>query len=128
MIMKKNLFYAAMAIALASCASDDFVGENNNSPNVPQNDSQITFGLGVNRTTRADIYGSAAATLLGNHFYVTGTKGTEAATSPSPTLVFDNYLVAFGANTAGTTESNTANWEFLNGCKQGCQQYKSRYW
>ena len=73
--MKKNLFFAAMAIALASCTSDDFVGENNNSPNVPQNDSQITFGLGVNRTTRADIYGQAAAELLGNKFYVTGVKG-----------------------------------------------------
>ena len=124
MIMKKNLFYAAMAIALASCASDDFVGENNNSPNVPQNDSQITFGLGVNRTTRADIYGSAAATLLGNHFYVTGTKGTEAATSPSPTLVFDNYLVAFGANTAGTTESNTANWEYVGVTPDGSNYVK----
>ena len=122
--MKKNLFYAAMAIALASCASDDFVGENNNSPNVPQNDSQITFGLGVNRTTRADIYGSAAATLLGNHFYVTGTKGTEAATSPSPTLVFDNYLVAFGANTAGTTESNTANWEYVGVTPDGSNYVK----
>lgn len=124
MIMKKKLFYAAMAIALASCASDDFVGENNNSPNVPQNDSQITFGLGVNRTTRADIYGSAAATLLGNHFYVTGTKGTEAATSPSPTLVFDNYLVAFGANTAGTTESNTANWEYVGVTPDGSNYVK----
>ena len=61
MIMKKNLFFAAMAIVLASCASDDFVGENNNSPNVPTNDSQITFGLGVNRMTRAAISGSAAA-------------------------------------------------------------------
>lgn len=122
--MKKKLFYAAMAIALASCASDDFVGENNNSPNVPQNDSQITFGLGVNRTTRADIYGSAAATLLGNHFYVTGTKGTEAATSPSPTLVFDNYLVAFGANTAGTTESNTANWEYVGVTPDGSNYVK----
>lgn len=113
MIMKKNLFFAAMAIALASCASDDFVGENNNSPNVPQNDSQITFGLGVNRTTRADIGGSEAAKLLGNNFYVMGTKGTEQGTSPSINPVFDNYLVHFTDNTAGTTESNTANWEYV---------------
>lgn len=124
--MKKKLFFAAMAIALASCTSDDFVGENNNSPNVPQNDSQITFGLGVNRTTRADIYGSAAAELLGNNFYVTGTKGTEADNSPTPTLVFDNYLVHYGTNTAGTTESNTANWEYVGivpGTTTGCENY-----
>lgn len=111
MIMKKNLFFAAMAIALASCTSDDFVGENNNSPNVPQNDSQITFGLGVNRTTRADIYGQAAAELLGNKFYVTGVKGD--GTPANMKKVFQSYSVEWGANTAGTTESNSSNWEYV---------------
>ena len=109
--MKKNLFFAAVAIALASCTSDDFVGENNNSPNVPQNDSQITFGLGVNRTTRADIYGSAAAELLGNKFYVTGVKGD--GTPANMSKVFQSYSVEWGANTAGTTESNSSNWEYV---------------
>jgi hypothetical protein len=112
-IMKKNFFYAALAIVLASCASDDFIGENNNSPNVPTDNQGITFGLGVKGTTRADIGGLEAAKLLGNHFYVTGTKGTEGTANPTETLVIDNYLVHFGANTAGTTESNTANWEYV---------------
>lgn len=109
---KKFLFAAVALVALASCSTDEFIGENTNSPDSP-NSGAIVFGLGVNGATRADMYGSAAAEMLGNHFYVTGTKGTEAATSPSPTLVFDNYLVHYEANTAGTKESNTANWEYV---------------
>lgn len=109
---KKFLFAAVALVALASCSTDEFIGENTNSPDSP-NSGAIVFGLGVNGATRADMYGSAAAEMLGNNFYVTGTKGTEAATSPSPTLVFDNYLVHYEANTAGTKESNTANWEYV---------------
>lgn len=112
--MKKYFFLAALAAtALASCTNDEFVGDV--SPTNPQEteDNAIHFGLNLQNVTRADIGGDAAATLLGNHFYVTGTKGTEATDSPSPDVVFDNYLVHYGMNTAGTTESNTANWEYV---------------
>lgn len=116
--MKKYLLFATLvATALASCTNDDFVGDP--SPDTSQNPSNvINFGFNMQGVTRADIAGSAAADLLGNNFYVMGTKGDEAATSPTPTLVFDNYLVHYGANTAGTTESNTANWEYV-GIDQG---------
>ena len=111
--MKKYLLFATLvATALASCTNDDFVGDP--SPDTSQNPSNvINFGFNMQGVTRADIAGSAAADLLGNNFYVMGTKGDEATTSPTPTLVFDNYLVHYGANTAGTTESNTANWEYV---------------
>ncbi|MBQ4392197.1 MAG: hypothetical protein II826_03685 [Prevotella sp.] len=112
--MKKYFFLAALAAtALASCTNDEFVGDV--SPTNPQEteDNAIHFGLNLQNVTRADIGGDAAATLLGNHFYVTGTKGTEATDSPSPDIVFDNYLVHYGMNTAGKTESNTANWEYV---------------
>ena len=112
--MKKYLFFVALAaFALASCSDDSFVGEN--SPNLggANGDGEIHFGFNMPNATRADIVGDAAADMLGNGFYVIGTKGTEAGDSPSPTLVFDNYLVHFGKNTAGTTESNTANWEYV---------------
>lgn len=112
--MKKNVLFAAVAlVALAGCTNDDFVGENSNTPIDPPTTGEIAFGLGISGSTRADVYGNEAAALLGNNFYVTGTKGTEAATSPTPTLVFDNYLVHYGINTAGTTTSNTANWEYV---------------
>jgi len=115
-IMKTKyfIFAALVATGFASCTNDDFVGDL--SPNVAEEtgaDGAIKFGFNLQNATRADIYGEAAAKLLGNNFYVTGTKGTEAATSPTPTLVFDNYLVHYAINTAGTTESNTANWEYV---------------
>lgn len=118
--MKKYLFIATALVALASCTSDDFVGENN--PAEESANGAIAFGFDLQNITRGEIAGNAAATLLGNNFYVTGTKGTEAATSPSPTLVFDNYLVHYGVNTAGTTTSNTANWEYV-GITPGTDSY-----
>ncbi len=113
--MKRKFFFAAVAlVAFASCTSDDFIGDvTTPQDNSPSESDAIVFSSASQGTTRADISGDAAATLLGNHFYVTGTKGTEATTSPTPTLVFDNYLVNYGANTAGTTTSNTANWEYV---------------
>ena len=116
--MKKYLFIATALVALASCSDDTFVGEN--SPNT--NDTyggEIVFGLTMQNQTRADIVGSGAAKLLGNGFYVTGTKADVDASpsiptsSPTTKLVFDNYFVHYGVNTAGTTESNTANWEYV---------------
>jgi len=115
--MKTKYFILAAiaAVGLASCADDVFVGDN--SPNVVEettvDDNGITFGFDFKNVTRADIVGSGAADLLGNGFYVIGTKGAQEETSPSTNLVFDNYLVHYGINTAGTTESNTANWEYV---------------
>lgn len=118
--MKKNLFFAAMAIALASCASDDFVGENNNSPNPETgNSNAIVFNSGTKGLTRADIVGNEAATKLGNNFYVMGTKGNAETATPSLSKVFDNYLVRYTINTAGKTQSNTANWEYVGVAADG---------
>lgn len=111
----KYYFLAAIAgLTLASCSSDDFVGDLSPTTSQVTNETDaINFGFDLSNMTRADIGGKDAATLLGSHFYVTGTKGEEAETSPTPTLVFDNYLVRYAVNTAGTTESNTANWEYV---------------
>ena len=110
----KYLFLAALtSIALVSCMSDEFVGDNSPTAQEATKTEGINFGFKMPNATRADIAGPAAADLLGNIFYVTGTKGTEGEKNPTPTLVFDNYLVHYAANTAGTTESNTANWEYV---------------
>ncbi len=113
--MKKKLFFAAVAIvALASCSDNEFIGDN--SPTTQQENAadEIQFGLNVQNTTRAgELVGATAAEKLGGMFVVEGTKGTEATDAPSSTVVFDNYLVGYTANTAGTTESNTRNWEYV---------------
>ena len=121
--MKKYLFFAAAITVMASCTSDTLVNGDSEYLVNGGDANQIVFSTSTAGQTRGDIAVSAAATLLGNNFYVTGTKGTEDATSPTPTLVFDNYLVHYGVNTAGTTESNTANWEYVGivpGTTSGC--------
>ena len=110
----KYFFLAALAtFTFASCADSEFIGENSPNEVAAYGDGSIRFGYDLKGTTRGDIYGKSAAELLGNNFYVMGTKGTEPANSPTTTVVFDNYLVHYGINTAGTTESNTANWEYV---------------
>lgn len=119
----KYLFLAALgAITFASCTSDEFVGITSDNSPTEVTEGAIEFGFEMPNATRADIYGQAAAELLGNNFYVMGTKADMTlvaplapipANSPTTTLVFDNYLVHYGANTAGQTESNTANWEYV---------------
>ena len=109
---KYFIFAASALVALASCSNDEYVGDNNGLT-AEQGDGSIQFSYTMPNATRADIVGSGAADLLGNGFYVIGTKGSEGDKYPSTKLVFDNYLVHFGKNTAGTTESNTANWEYV---------------
>lgn len=111
--MKNYFILASAALALASCSNDEFLGEGPGTGNKENTSNAILFSAGKNALTRGDIYGSEAATILGNNFIVEGTKGDLPATTTTTTTVFDNYLVTFEANTAGTTESNTNNWEYV---------------
>ena len=112
--MKKYLLIATALVALASCSDDTFVGENS-SPNT--NDTyggEIVFSSNMQKQTRAgEFVGATAAEKLGRMFVVEGTKGSEQTNSPSTTVVFDNYLVGYEYNSAGTTKSNTNNWEYV---------------
>lgn len=114
MDMKKYLFIAASALALASCSSEDFVGtEGGNVENGAT--KAINFAGETGKTTRAadgNKGGADAADLLGKKFYVLGTKGTLPTYSPTKDKVFDNYQVEWGANTAGTTSDNTNDWKY----------------
>ena len=110
----KYYFFAALAtVMLASCADDQFVGDN--SPTTGnETEGSIQFALNAQNATRAgEFVGATAAAKLGGMFVVEGTKGDEQSNSPSTTVVFDNYLVGYTANTAGKTESNTNNWEYV---------------
>ena len=93
MNMKKYYFVSAIAaLALASCANDDFLGEvPGNNPSAV-NGKEISFSGEAGKTTRAgEAKGEAAATALSNKFVVFGTK----TTTDEATTVYDHYNVQY---------------------------------
>lgn len=137
--MNKYFLYAASVLALASCSSDDFLGENSGNGQNAAN-SVINFGGETGKITRADneFVGEKAADLLGKNFILVGFKGS-ATTAANTTYAFDHYNVNYVDGTANKTESNTANWEYVNqdmtvkGAKgslaqSGAKQQTIKYW
>ena len=111
--MNKYFLYAASVLALASCSSDDFLGENSGNGQNAAN-SVINFGGETGKITRADnvtsIGGKDAADLLNKNFVLVGFKNAKDGS----TYAFDHYNVNYVDGTANTTESNTAGWEYVN--------------
>ncbi|MBQ4379894.1 MAG: hypothetical protein II806_01285, partial [Bacteroidaceae bacterium] len=144
---KKNLFLVALAaVAFAAC-SDDFADAPPVVTPTPENyEIPIVFSTVSNGgLTRADLTGSAAAEKLGGKFVVSGYKGpnsTYTTTSttvsgtevPPSSIVYDNFLVEWHENTANTTESNTANWEYVgvtpikHAQDKGITRQSVKYW
>lgn len=118
--MKKYLFIATALAALASCSSDEFVGDNT-SPTTSNTPGAIQFTSNTPRITRAD--GLDAAKALGYKFKVYGVKkvgddysnvfATGAYSSATDyNAAPDAYWVWWG-NNAGTTASNTKGWDYV---------------
>lgn len=120
--MKKYLFFAASALALASCSSDDFVGDN--SGNLQSATTTINFGGETGKTTRANQTGEAAANALQKKFVVYGYKqGSDAP-------VFDHYTISWNGH-KGQTESNTQGWEYVGETPNSLSQLHDqtiKYW
>lgn len=111
--MNKFFIAAASALALASCSSDDFLGEiQGNEQNGAT--SAINFGGDTGKITRATSSGSAAADLLENNFVVVGFKGSKTDAANNEVYAFDHYNVNFKDGSAFSTESNRAGWEYVN--------------
>lgn len=107
-------FVALTSLTLVGCSDNDFLGTDNGQEVAKQGNGEITFVAGNAKTTRAgEFVGATAAEKLGGMFVVEGTKGTEQTNSPSTEVVFDNYLVGYEYNSAGRTETNTNNWEYV---------------
>lgn len=103
--MKKYLIFAASALALASCSSDDFLGENPG--NVQNATTAINFGGEAGKITRATKNEGTDPVKLDGQFKVYGVKKVNDALSN----VFPNYSVWYveGKNTT----SNTKGWEYV---------------
>lgn len=111
--MNKYFIAAASTLALASCSSDDFLGEiQGNEQNGAT--SAINFGGDTGKITRATTKGNAAADLLENNFVVVGFKGSKTDEANNETYAFDHYNVNFKDDSAFSTESNRAGWEYVN--------------
>ncbi len=119
--MKKiNYFiFAAAAMTIAGCANDEFTGNGAQ----PTGNTPIAFNLETGAQTRSTESGENAATKLGKEFIVWGEKNETGGTAAADKdKVFENYRVKWTQNTAGTTLSNTKDWEYV-----GIKPYKSDY-
>lgn len=108
--MKKYLIFAASALALASCSSDDFLGEN---PGTAQNaTTAINFGGEAGKITRATSNEGSTAKMLDGQFLVYGVK---KASDTQFHNVFPNYRV--WNDDSKNTSSNTDGWEYVGADK-----------
>lgn len=136
--MNKFFIAAASALALASCSSDDFLGEiQGNEQNGAT--SAINFGGDTGKITRATSTGKTAAELLGSNFVVVGFKGSKTDVANNEVYAFDHYNVNFKDGSAFSTESNRAGWEYVNQdmtvngadkslAQSGATQQTIKYW
>lgn len=112
MYMKKYIFLAASALTLASCTSDDFLGNTPGNVETSGNETAINFAGETGKITRADAdkKGADAAGLLHNHFVVFGDKTTDQGTQ----TVYDHYDVKWiGIGKDAATQSNQKGWEYV---------------
>lgn len=114
--MKKYLIFAASALALASCSSDDFLGEN---PGTAQNaTTAINFGGEAGKITRGTTSNEGDDHVkLGNEFKVYGVKKTNDQMFHN---VFINYSVWYDET---LTTSNSNKWEYV-----GKNSQTIKYW
>lgn len=103
--MKKYIFLAASALALASCSSDDFLGDTPGSTPTSAN-SAINFGGDAGKITRATSNEGDDHVKLDNQFKVYGVKKTNERL----VTVFKDYSVLYNEN---LTTSNTNKWEYV---------------
>ena len=120
--MKKYYFVSAIAaLALASCANDDFLGEvPGNNPSAV-NSKAISFSGEAGKTTRADgdKTGEQAAEYLKNNFIVFGCKTINNASQ----TVYDHYNVNWIEN---------KKWEYIGQAKNALNETATnqsiKYW
>lgn len=104
--MNKYFLYAASVLALASCSSDDFLGEN--SGNGQNASSAINFSGDAGKITRATSNTGDYVKMLDGQFKIYGVK---KMSETQFVTVFKDYSVWNAA--ANTTTSNKNGWEYV---------------
>ena len=107
MNMKKYIFLAASALTLASCSSDDFLGDTPGSTPTSAN-SAIKFDGNAGKISRAT--SNTASTTEGKLDYQFKIYGVKKVADNKYSKVFGDYSIWY--NTTKTT-SNTNDWEYV---------------
>ena len=117
----KFLLAAVMGMTLASCSDDATEQLASQTPH--ETPEPIMFSNVANAVTRASHTESAA--LLKNEIVFFGNKTTSAGATNT---IFDNYRLQYTAGSAGKTETNVNDWEYvgLTSLKNAVQDVK--YW
>ena len=106
--MKKYIFLAASALALASCQSDDFLG--NTPGNTPSSaNSAIKFDGNAGKISRATSNSGTPQQMLDYQFKIYGVKSGE---NGKYSKVFEDYSIWWDTK---KTTSNTNDWEYVAG-------------
>lgn len=107
--MKKYLFLAASALALASCSSDDFIGNNGGGQESATN-AVINFNGGAGNITRTTSNKGEAQVMLDYQFKMYGVKKVTNGDNSTYQDVFKDYSLWYDNN---KTTTNTNGWEYV---------------
>ena len=105
--MKKYIFLAASALTLASCSSDDFLGDTPGSTPTSAN-SAIKFDGNAGKISRAT--SNTVTTTEGKLDYQFKIYGVKKVADNKYSDVFKDYSIWYNTN---HTTSNTNNWEYV---------------
>lgn len=109
--IKRYMLLVATAISLfAGCADNTYLGDQEEA--AKGSSGAISFEGGFKAVTRAEKTGSDAASQLGNRFIINGIKAKNDTPNDVRQTVFPDYTVNWAANTAGTTTTNSSDWEY----------------
>lgn len=112
--MKKYLFIAVSALALASCSSEDFVGTEGGNVETGANQA-INFSGNAGKITRATSNEGTPEKMLDYQFKVYGVKKMRKNGVDMFEPSFTNYSVWY--DEAKNTTSNTNGWEYVGNKK-----------
>lgn len=123
MIRTKNItLIAVLGLAFAACSQDSLVADQVQEQLTAVGSETIGFSSMAKPRTRATHEESAA--LLGGKFVVYGTKTKGSDVSP----VFDNYVVEYAPNTAGTVKTNSSDWDYEGKTSKKGATQSVKYW
>ena len=124
------MLLVATAISLfAGCADNTYLGDQEEA--AKGSSGAISFEGGFKAVTRADKTGADAASQLGNRFIINGIKAKNDTPNDVRQTVFQDYTVNWTANTAGTTTTNSSDWEYTginNAFADPTYEQTVKYW